>query len=185
MICPQEHHLLTNHKVDINHGELNSQSDFVTSTENGIYVYKKMKEKYFDGGDFRGFQCFLDYDSKSFFVQTRNFRGFIFIWLQLFGSQFEAKNYEYSVKIHDPKIGKFSYSGPVRSLDDDKNAIYDSGLDLSVPHSIIRKLLQNWKIHHHNSLQDYFGIEIRIRFVIKSVPPEEAEVHEYSSCNVT
>ena len=104
MIRHLEHHLLINHKVDINHGELNSQSDYVTSTENGIYVYKKMKEKYFDG-DFRGFQCFLDYDSKSFFVQTRNYRGFIFIWLQLFGSQFEAKNYEYSVKIHEPKIG--------------------------------------------------------------------------------
>ena len=73
----------------------------------------------------------------------------------------------------------------MRSLDDDKNAIYDIGLGLSVPHSIIRKLLQNWKIHHHNSLQNYFGIEIRIRYVIKSVP-DEAEVYdEYSSCNMT
>ena len=61
------------------------------------------------------------YNSKTFLIQTQiTNAGYLLIWLQLVGSQFEARNFEYSLKVENPDIGKFSYEGTVRSLDDDK-----------------------------------------------------------------
>ena len=65
------------------------------------------------------------------------------IWLQLVGSQFEAKNFKYSVKIEDPKLGEFYYKGPVRSLDDTKDFVYESALGLTVSNKIIKKIIED------------------------------------------
>ena len=69
------------------------------------------------------------------------------------GSQFEARNFEYLLKVEDPDIGKFSYEGTVRSLDDDKNNIYETGLGLSIPHGVLKKLLQD----------NHFYFEVKIK----------------------
>ena len=75
------------------------------------------------------------------------------MWLQLIGSQFEARNFEYSLKVEAPDIGEFYYKGPVRSLDDDKNDIYETGLGLAIFHGALKKLLQD----------DHYYIEVKIK----------------------
>ena len=64
-------------------------------------------------------------NSNSFLIHCRIGKGFNFFWIQLVGSQYEARNFEYSLKVEDlPDIGKFYYEGTVRSVDDDKKYIY-------------------------------------------------------------
>ena len=83
-----------------------------------------------------------------------NSNAYSFTWLQLVGSQFEARNFEYSLKVEGPPdIGKFYYEGTVRSLDDDKNNIFETGLGLTIPHGAMKKLLQD----------DHYYIEVKIK----------------------
>ena len=74
------------------------------------------------------------------------------LWMQLFGPQFEAQNFIYSMKIQDPQFGEFYYKGPVRSLDDNKDFVYETGLGLTVSDKIIKKI----------SADDYFNFEVEI-----------------------
>ena len=71
------------------------------------------------------------------------------VWLQLFGSKLEAKNYQYSIKISDPKIGGFYYRGPMKSLDDEKNVIFEEGFGLLVKYGISMKKLADREGFHN------------------------------------
>ena len=145
-----KNHFLERHEIDL---EKNDQ--IVTKmTESGMYKVKmKMLEQYFSGEWWAS--GWINYnDSKTFILFIRDFGGYNFSWLQLVGSQFEARNFEYSLKVDGPpKIGKFYYEGEVRSLDDDKNDIYETGLGLSIPHGALKKLVQD----------DSYYIEVKIK----------------------
>ena len=100
-----------------------------------------------------GFKSILFNDSKTFVIHARKCNGRTFFWLQLVGSQFEAKNFEYSLKVEGPPdIGEFIYKGTVRSLDDDKNDILETGLGLAISQGALKKLHQI----------DSYGLEIKI-----------------------
>ena len=76
------------------------------------------------------------------------------MWLQLIGSQFEARNFEYSLKVEGPlDVGKFYYKGTVKSLDDDKKNIFKNGLGLTIHHGAMKKLVQN----------EHYYIEVKIK----------------------
>ena len=89
----------------------------------------------------------------SFLIHISSANGCDFIWFQLIGSQFEARNFKYTLNVEDPDVGKFSYEGTVRSLDDDKNNIFETGLGLTIPHGAMKKLLQD----------DHYYIEVKIK----------------------
>ena len=123
-----------------------------------IYFSKIMSERsmhQFGWLDFIccGFKSILFNDSKTFVIHARKCNGRTFFWLQLVGSQFEAKNFEYSLKVEGPPdIGEFIYKGTVRSLDDDKNDILETGLGLAISQGALKKLHQI----------DSYGLEIKI-----------------------
>ena len=50
----------------------------------------------------------------------KNRKNIIF-WIQILGSKFEAKNYTCSIQVGDSTHGQFTFKGPIKSLDDDKN----------------------------------------------------------------
>ena len=140
-------HFLGKHEID-----LEKTSDLVTKmSENGMY---KFKEKMGLGqflGHWRNINCFRYNDSKTFLLHTRNCNGYNFSWLQLVGSQFEARNFEYSLKVEGPPdIGEFYYKGTARSIDDEKN--YKTLLGLSIPHGAVKMLVQD----------DHYDIEVKI-----------------------
>ena len=94
------------------------------------------------------------HDSKCFLVQGRDYQNHTLIWLQLFGSHYEAKNYNYTVKIDVPKFGQFCCNNiPPRSLDDDKEFIHKNGFGLTVPHGVLKMIVDD----------NYFDVEIQIK----------------------
>ena len=67
-------------------------------------------EDYFDGGDYPGICQLVDFkNSKKFIVHDRDYNECTMIWLQLFGSKFEAQNYKYSVKVMGESYESFDH----------------------------------------------------------------------------
>ena len=128
-------HFLEKHKMDL---EKNSKR-ITEIAENGVIkINDLMTGEYFESST-DDWSCIHNYfynDSKSFLVHTRvTNTDYLLIWLQLVGSQFEARNFEYSLKVEVPDIGKFSYEGTVRSLDDDKKDIFETSSGLAITHN--------------------------------------------------
>ena len=96
---------------------------------------------------------------KKFFVCQQN--GFI--WLMIYGSQFEAKNFKYSMECEDPEFGTFCYKNYVKSLDDKKTDIIKSEKCLRIPLDLY------WK---------YFGKHFEINITIENLKKEEPEFDE-------
>ena len=117
-----------------------------------------VEKKCFDVG-WCGIKSIIFNDSKTFVIHARNCNSHVFIWLQLVGSQLagcqlEARNFEYSLKVAGPPdIGEFNYKGTVRSLDDDKNDICETGMGLAISQGALKKLLQT----------DCYVLEIKIK----------------------
>jgi len=124
--CPvvvQDREHLSYHEEDCKFRDVLCPYNFCEGRIPAIELKKHFQEKH----------KILDLEKTSIFITEMAENGVVkvkdmmvqnwqnFIWLQLVGSQFEAKNFEYSLKVEDPDVGKFSYEGTVRSLDDDKN----------------------------------------------------------------
>merc|ERR1739848_726592 len=78
-------------------------------------------------------------DSNSFIFHITSQYGCNFLWLQHIGSRIEAMDFEYSLKVDGPShIGKFYYEGDVRSLDEDKNELFENGLGLVIFHGALK-----------------------------------------------
>ena len=86
------------------------------------------------------------YKEKSFLLQIRSQGSHTQFWLQLVGSELESEGFEYSLAVKNEKHGEFCYKGQVRSMEENKDAIYDQGLGLTIHRGITQKLLL------HNSL---------------------------------
>jgi len=56
----------------------------------------------------------------------------VVIWVQLYGSKFEAKNYNFTIKMGDSTHGQCMFKGAVKSLDDDKNEAFEKQYGLIV-----------------------------------------------------
>ena len=60
-------------------------------------------------------------------------------WIQIWGSKFEAKNYNWSIQIGDSTHGRCMFQGPVKSLDDDKNEALEKQYGLVVSRDFVKK----------------------------------------------
>ena len=112
-------------------------------------------------------------DSNSFIFHITSQYGCNFFWLQHIGSQFEAMDFKYSVKVEGPSdIGKFCYEGDVRNLDDDKNELFEKGLGLVIYHGALKTLVDRKGIHatkkqrrlwKEKSILGQYSIEVTIK----------------------
>ena len=157
-------HCLKEHEFDLenqthNQNEIEIEVKHITEMSVLLKIKDEISNRYFvinpkRREDWRGCKAYFYNNSKSFLIHMRvTNAGYLLIWLQLVGSQFEARNFEYSLKVEDPDIGKLSYEGTVRSLDDDKNNIYETGSGLSIPHGTLKKMLQD----------EHFYFEVKIK----------------------
>ena len=79
------------------------------------------------------------------FVKVHN--KFIYFWLQLARSKFEAAKYEYAIQLDHPKIGKFQYQGPVLSIDNSHDDINEALCGLIIPRKIAEELVSENKFY--------------------------------------
>ena len=94
--------------------------------------------------------------------------GNCFAWLQIYGSKFEAKNYQYSIQLEEKEdLGTPTYKGPMKSLDDRKTEVFNSKIGLFVASDVIKK--------HRNENK-----ELKICFKIKDLKPKDDEMNRDS-----
>ena len=99
----------------------------------------------------------LELNNRNFFVQVEN--RFIckqtIIWVQLYGSKLEAKNFKYSMQLpENQEAGFTTYKGPVKSLDDDKSEVFKSRNGLVLPFSTVKKHLDEGTLILHVEIED-------------------------------
>ena len=96
--------------------------------------------------DFKYYFFYFRQNGKDFFLHMRFYEderpGFI-LWIQLCGSKFEAKNYNWSIQIGDSTHGRCMFKGPVKSLDDDKNKMFDTQFGLIVSLDFVKKFVDD------------------------------------------
>ena len=88
----------------------------------------------------------FEHNKKKFFLQSEAdiARKSMMLWIQLFGSKFEAKNFQYWIQIAgDLTVGKSIYEGPVQSIDDKKTDVFKSQVGLVLPFEFFEKCVQD------------------------------------------
>ena len=127
-------HILEIHDFDIE----NEDSDLVINDK----VFTLKNSNIYDeneDGNYREFYYFRQ-DKNLFVIQLyytfESDKECLMIWIQLWGSKFEAKNYNCLIQMGDSTHGRFMFKGPVKSLDDsgEKNyyGLRNNGLIVSL-----------------------------------------------------
>ena len=90
----------------------------------------------------------------TFLVKTEvnRIKKILIVWVQLFGSRTRAQMFQYCAGLVDSSLGCATYIGPVKSLDDNKNEVFESQIGLNVPFGILQQYIKN----------DQLNFEIRI-----------------------
>ena len=68
------------------------------------------------------------------------------IWVRLMDSKFQANHIIYKIEVQGPE-NKVFYEGSVRNIDEKIKDIFKSQIGLALPFSIIRKCLQEERLH--------------------------------------
>ena len=88
----------------------------------------------------------IEFNEKVFILQLRydSKEKNLIVWLQMYGSKFEAKNFKYVVKFQENEdFGTPIYKGPMKSLDDRKTDILESKIGLVVPLNVLKNHLND------------------------------------------
>ena len=93
-------------------------------------------------------------------VEIDDEKNHTLVWLMIYGSQFEAINFEYTMECEDVEFGTFSYKNYLKSLDDNRKDICKSMACLIVPSDMF------WKD---------FGGEFVLKITIENLKEEEPE----------
>ena len=83
----------------------------------------------------------FEVNGKKFLIHFNSTKsGNCSFWLQMYGSKFEAKNYQYSIQLEEKEdLGTPIYKGPMKSLDDRKTEVFNSKIGLLVASDVIKK----------------------------------------------
>ena len=114
-----------NDEIDVDENEEDVDDDDENSRT--FYVYKKY-EKFFI--------FHIEYSS-----QPKH--NSVIVWVQLYGSKFEAKNYNFTVKMGDSTHGECMFKGAVKSLDDDKNEAFAKPFGLILSPEFVKKFIDD------------------------------------------
>ena len=96
-------------------------------------------------------------------------------FMQMYGKNSEAQNYEYIIRLVDGKFGTTSYQGQMRSIDDNKIAIFKSRAAFIIPLHIAKQFLPEGKMSLEVKIQDLRTMN-QNNEILPSAPPiyEEA-----------
>ena len=98
-------------------------------------------------------------------------------YVMLYGSKFEAMNFKYLMKIESSDDGgKYSFEGQVKSIDDDKDEVFKSGVGcLVVPlEAVAEKEVQGDKETNAKNPKNKFFLEVEI-FDLKALSEENTD----------
>ena len=124
------------------------------------------------GNNYRWTEGPIGFNEKMFFLQMeiRGTQEQAFVWLQMFGSKFEAKNYRYSVQLQEKQdLGTLIYKGPVKSLDDSKTKVFESKVGLTFSFEVVKQYL------------DENGLTFELE--IENLKPKDDDVESTASFN--
>ena len=146
-------HLKSKHKFDIMGEKFSPTLKFITCR---ISVPNEKKSKLID--TFAAVEQF----HKTFVPQIEidNEKNNALVWLMIYGSQFEAKNFKYEMECEDIELGTFCYKNYVKSLDDNRKDICNSMACLRVPAEMF------WK---------HLGGKFVLKITIENLKEEEEE----------
>ncbi len=125
------------------------REDFVNADGSTYRSHFIVKEEDFDK-EIMWISDHLVLDGRHFFRECcRNANGLWYVWVYLLGTQREAENYVYSIKIHsEDKEEELAYRGKVVSLDVPKEKLISLGSGLVFPDTTARHYWTNPKIHY-------------------------------------
>ena len=104
-------------------------------------------------------------------LQNLSIRETTKLLVQMVGSATECQKFTYWSRVKDSKIGLFYYEGPVKSLNDDKNEIMESGLCFNIPYEALKSILEdNW-----------FTVEIGIREMKSQETSGKPRIYRFQS----
>ena len=132
------------HKL-LGHMTKNNCFDSNSSSTNGKFVinYNDLSEEMYTNGGFIEAPEKMVFDNRVFFLggdQSRDVPTY-YLWVQLYGSKYEAKNYYYTLELHgiDPNI-KNIFTGQVFAIDENRNAIKETKECFGIQFDIFKKL---------------------------------------------
>ena len=132
-------HLKIDHAVDI------TKTNFVQKRGSNYFINVEIFQVMFDKAFVRWNVEPFQFEGRSFMIHSElnAVKKCLVIWIQLFGLKSVAKQFEYFLGLADKSLGIYSYGGPVKSLDDDKQDIFQSQDGFSVSYDTVKKFLQN------------------------------------------
>ena len=114
-------HLKFIHKKDV----YSSLDGNVYQNDESNYTVKFIMVKEYFLKHLRWGPYILRYGNKIFLAHLENDpkKEITMVWLQIYGSELESKNYQYRIQIKDSEIGTYMYEGQVNSIDDKKTEV--------------------------------------------------------------
>ena len=80
-------------------------------------------------------------------IETNRTEKILVLWVQLYGSGNQAKMFQYCAGLVDSSLGCATYIGPVKSLEDNKNEVFESQIGLVVSFHALRQYIKNDKLN--------------------------------------
>ena len=144
-----QHHLMIDHLFNIqNHKSVKKVGiNYLLSLEISHY-------NLWGGSSIRYLGLSFSHESKIFFVQieVNQIKNILVLWVQLYGSRNQAQMFQYCAGLVDSSLGCATYIGPVKSLEDNKNEVFESQIGLVVSFHALQQYIKN----------DQLNFEIRI-----------------------
>ena len=85
-------------------------------------------------------------------IEINHIKKILILWVQLYGSRNRAQIFQYCAGLVDSSLGCATYIGPVKSLEDNKNEVFESQIGLVVSFHALQQYIKN----------DQLNFEIRI-----------------------
>ena len=145
-----EEHIKENHQHKLPCNFLNDTDNSESGIEIQGKVIKlqyKVDEDVFEA-DGITFNCYgiayFHMHGKLFFLHIQsdddNVDGMV-LWIQIWGSKFETKNYNCSIQVGDSTHGQCLFKGPVKSLDDNRKDAFKKQYGLLLSGDFLKKLV--------------------------------------------
>ena len=105
---------------------------------------------------FHGTGLKFKHDQDIFFVniEVNRAKKVLILWVQLYGSRNRAHMFQYCAGLVDSSLGCATYIGPVKSLEDNKNEVFESQIGLNVPFRTLQQYIKNDQLNFEFRIEE-------------------------------